>query len=110
LYDAKTVAPHPQQKTLLPLGSGIDARVKKGAQKSAVAEKHAQKFVVIDINVMKTRRVKKIIAVDKNCYATAMSELPGTCRRVKLHCFAALFIVIWRLFRRRLKLNLRTKK
>ena len=38
--------------------AGVHARVKKGAQKPPVAQQHAQKLVVININIVKARGVE----------------------------------------------------
>jgi hypothetical protein len=49
VYDAKTVAAHPEQKALLPLSSYVHACVKESAQQTTVAQQDAQKFVVINV-------------------------------------------------------------
>src|SRR5205085_7242288 len=77
LYDPKTVTSHPQEKTLLTFGADVDTRVEKSPQQPSIAQKHAQQFVVVDIDIMKPRRVEKIVTVDKNCDPSAMTELPG---------------------------------
>src|SRR6266568_4133018 len=67
--------PHPQQKSLLSLGAGINAGVKESAKQSAVTQECSQQFIVINVDVMKSRRVKKIVTVDKDCHFAAMTEL-----------------------------------
>ena len=54
----------------------IDTRVEEGPQQPAIAQKHAQQFVVVNVDVVKPRSVEKIITVDKNCDPSAMTKLP----------------------------------
>jgi hypothetical protein len=71
---------------LLAFRARVNSGVKKSAKQATVAQKNAQKFIIINIYIVKPRRVKKIIAVNKNCHATAMPKLPRRISgRVKLH-------------------------
>jgi len=86
LHDTKPVPPHPQQKSLLPFCADVYAGVEEGAQKPTVAEQDPEQFIVINIYRVKPGRVKKIVSVNKDGYASAMSELPGRSgSRVELH-------------------------
>jgi hypothetical protein len=73
---SEPVASHPKQKALLTFGSYIDSGVEECSQQPAVTEKDSQKFVVINIDVVESRCVKKIIAIYENCDSPAMSQLP----------------------------------
>jgi hypothetical protein len=77
LHDAESVPSHPEQKALLALGPGVDARVKERTQQPSVAEKDPQQLVVIDVDGVEAGCVEEIIAVNKNCDATPMPKLPG---------------------------------
>jgi len=60
--------------------------IKERAKQPSIAEQQPQELVVIDIDIMKTGRVEKVVAVDKDGYPPAMAKLPGRTRRgVELH-------------------------
>src|SRR5215813_244652 len=77
LNDAKTIAAHPKQKSLLALGPYINTSVKEGPQQATITQQNPQKLVVIDVDIMKASCVKKVIAVNENRYSATMSQLPG---------------------------------
>jgi hypothetical protein len=69
----KTIPAHPQKKTLLTFRADIDARVKESPQQPPVAQKDSQQLVVVDVDVVETSCMKKIVTVDKNCDPAAMT-------------------------------------
>jgi hypothetical protein len=73
LNDPKTVATHPQQKSLLPFGADVDARVKEGPQQSPITQQHTKQFVVVDVDIVETSGMEKIITVYENCDSSAMT-------------------------------------
>src|SRR5215213_11453545 len=76
LNDPKTVATHPQEKPLLSLGAHVYARVEEGPQQTSIAQQHTEQFVVVDVDIVKTGGMEKIITVYEYCYSTAMTQLP----------------------------------
>jgi hypothetical protein len=85
LNDPETVASHPEKKTLLALSPDVDAGVEKCSQKPSIAEKHPQKFVVIDVDVVKASCMKQVVTVNENCYSPPMTKLPrDIVRRIKI--------------------------
>ena len=76
LDDAKSVTTHPKKKTLLPLCSGVDARVEESAKQSSITEQNLQQFVVIDVYVVEARGMEEIIAINEDGDSSAMPELP----------------------------------
>jgi hypothetical protein len=84
--DAKTVAAHPEQEALLAFGPDINARVEEGAQKPPVAQKDAEKLVVIYVYIVEARCVEKIVAVNENRHPAPVTQLPrNVVRRIKMH-------------------------
>src|SRR5687768_7192249 len=87
LHDPKAVAAHPEQKTLLALCPGVDSRIKERAEEPAIPHQDAEQLVVIDVYVMKTRRVEEVVTIDEDGDTAAMAELPRrTGSRLELHC------------------------
>jgi hypothetical protein len=76
LDNAKAVAPHPEQETLLSFCADVDARVEKRPQQPTVSQQHAQEFIVVDIDVVEARGMKQVIPVNENCHSAAVAELP----------------------------------
>src|SRR5687768_192753 len=73
LNHAETITSHPEQKSLLTLGADVDTGVEERSQKPSIAKQHPQEFVVIDIDVMEPRRMKKIVTVNKNRDSSPMT-------------------------------------
>jgi hypothetical protein len=57
-------------------GANIHSGIEESPQQTSIAEQNAQQFVVIDVDVVKTRCVEKIVAVYEDGDQPAMSQLP----------------------------------
>src|ERR1700687_4306222 len=77
LNHPKTVAAHPEQEPLLSFRSHVDTGIKECSQQTSVAQQHTQQFIVVNVDVVKARCMKKIVTVDENRDSAAMAQLPG---------------------------------
>jgi len=76
---------------LLTLSSRVNAGIKESSKQTTIAQQHPQQFVVVNIYIVKSRRVKQIVSVNKYCHFSAMAELQrDIVRRVKVVHFSKL--------------------
>jgi hypothetical protein len=57
----------------LPFRADVDTRVKEGPQQSPITQQHAKQFVVVDVDVVETSGMEKIITVYENCDSSSMT-------------------------------------